>query len=221
MAMRNEFQNELKELHIDLLKMGSVIEKSIDMLIEALQNNEETVFQEIIKRDDIIDQYEMEIEKKCISMILRQQPVAADLRTIATILKIITDLERIADQSSDIAEHMIKMIKKGCVMSNFEMKDIVNMAQFVKKMLTGTIECYVKQDDKEAIKIASDDDIADQYFHDIEQKIQQAMKDNNDFIFQGICYIHIIKYLERMADHCTNICEWVAYRVTGEHKQYN
>lgn len=221
MAMRNQFQNELMDLHNDLLRMGSVVEKTIELMIESLTFRNPVLLQEIVKRDDIVDQYEAEIEKKCLYMMLRQQPVAVDLRSITSILKMITDIERIADQSSDIAEYLIKLTKWNGETVNTDLTDVIQMAETVKQMVGDTIECYVKLDEKRAIAIAKEDDLIDQYFEEIEKRLEEEMKQNSSFITEGICYIQIIKYLERMADHTTNICEWIAYRVTGKHIQYN
>ncbi len=221
MSIRNEFDRELNKLHNEVLKMGSVIEETLNMTIEALKNRSISVLEEIIRRDDIIDQYESDIERSCLNMIIRQQPVAADLRAIASVLKIITDMERIADQSSDIAEYMIQIIQKGCRAESFDLTDILHMASRAKDMVVETIECYVNLDVGRAIEISQRDDEIDRYFSGIAKNIEQKMKENGDFIFEGICYLYIIKYIERIADHSTNICEWVAYRVTGEHNSYN
>lgn len=219
--MREEFEKELKELHKELLKMGTAIEKTIDMLLDSFQTRNVKALEEVIQRDDIIDELEAEIEQKCINLILKQQPVAADLRNIASVLKIITDMERIADQCSDAAEYMIKMIEGSAKEYRFNIEAIIGMALQVKKMVSGTIDCYVHLDVDNAVKISLEDDIVDNYFNEINEQIQYKMKETPENIFEGVCILYIIKYLERIADHATNICEWVAYRVTGEHKQYN
>lgn len=219
--MREEFQRELKELHKDLLKMGTTIERTIDMLLESFQKRDLKGLQEVIERDDIIDCFECEIERKCIHLILKQQPVAADLRAITSILKMITDMERIADQCSDAAEYMIKIIHINVGSYQYDIAPIINMALQVKKMVSVTIDCYVNLDENNAIKISLEDDIVDNYFKEINKQIQQTMQNNPETILEGVCLLYIIKYLERIADHATNICEWIAYRVTGEHKQYN
>lgn len=219
--MRAEFENELKQLHKELLIMGSVLEKTMDIMLEAIEKRDITALEKVIDRDDIIDDYEYSIEKKCLSMILRQQPVAADLRTIASILKIITDLERIADQCSDVAKYEIKILKNQSKPSGFDNSSIIKMAEQVKKMVTSTIDCYVNLDAKKAVKVSMEDDIVDNYFSEITKQIQEEMIKNKEFVNEGICLLYIIKYIERMGDHTTNVCEWIAYRVTGEHKQYN
>ena len=219
--MREEFQSELKGLHKDLVKMGTVIEKNLDMLIGAMLSKDEAVLQDIIDRDDIIDGYEQKIEKRCISLILKQQPVAVDLRTITSVLKIITDLERIADHCTDIAEYVLKIKHCNVQEEHFNMDKIVEMLRQTKKMIAATIDSYVNHDADTAIKISMADDMIDDYFHAIVEDIEEVMKQDTQYIHEGICLLLITKYIERMADHATNICEWIAYRVTGEHKQYN
>lgn len=219
--MRVLYNQDLQNLHDELLKMGSAIEKSLDLTIEALNTNNEDLMHEIIERDDIIDNFEIEIEKRCLTLISMQNPVAGDLRAIASILKIITDLERIADQSSDIAYYLLKITKNGYDGVKFDVAHIVEMAKYVKKMLARTIECYVSLNKEEAVKICKDDDIVDKLFVSIGNEITEHMTNYPEFIKNGICYLYIIKYCERMADHATNVCEWLAYRVSGEHLLYN
>jgi phosphate transport system protein len=218
MPFRGEYDKELKELHKSLLKMGSYIEQSIDDTMEAFEKQNAKLAREVIERDDIIDSMETAIETECLLLIARQQPIAGDLRMIASILKIITDLERIADQCADISEITVKLSEHPYI--HF-IDEILDMANQVKKMIKQTIDTYVALDVHKAISTAKEDDIVDNYFSDIVQKTQNLMKQDAEFIEQGTNFIFIVKYLERMADHATNICEWVAYRVTGNRQQYN
>lgn len=217
---RTTFEHELSILHTDVLKMGTALEKTIDYLLEGLTKRNTELLQQVVQRDDIIDQLEAEIEKECITLILQQQPVASDLRNVTSVLKMITDIERIADHCTDIAEYFMKILLHH-EKYTFVIEPITEMAIQVKQMISKTIDAYVKLDDKMAIEIAKSDDKVDQYFHDITKQIQQKMKQDNAFVEEGIYFLYIIKYLERMADHTTNICEWIVYRVTGKRKQYN
>ena len=205
--MKNEFQNRLCELHKEIMKMNTTIEKTMDMLIEGME-----------KRDRA--NLEADIEKMCISLILREQPVAFDLRNVTSILKIITDLERIADHCTDIAKYLIEIIDSSDKYL-FDTKDISNMSFIVKEMITSTTECYIKSDEIKARDISLSDDKVDAYFTDIVTSIESIMERDSSKIFQGVRFLYIVKYLERIADHSTNICEWIIYRVTGEHIQYN
>ena len=218
--MRNEFQNRLCELHKEIMKMNTTIEKTMDMLIEGMEKRDRAMLDEVIERDNIVDKLEADIEKMCVSLILREQPVAFDLRNVTSILKMITDLERIADHCTDIAKYLIEIIDSSDKYL-FDTKNISNMSFIVKEMITSTTECYIKSDEIKARDISLSDDKVDAYFTDIVTSIESVMERDSSKIFQGIRFLYIVKYLERIADHSTNICEWIIYRVTGEHIQYN
>ncbi|HIT72425.1 MAG TPA: phosphate signaling complex protein PhoU, partial [Candidatus Fimicola cottocaccae] len=204
--MRNEFQNRLCELHKEIMKMNTTIEKTMDMLIEGMEKRDRAILDEVIERDNIVDNLEADIEKMCISLILREQPVAFDLRNVTSILKIITDLERIADHCTDIAKYLIEIIDSSDKYL-FDTKDISNMSFIVKEMITSTTECYIKSDEIKARDISLSDDKVDAYFTDIVTSIESIMERDSSKIFQGVRFLYIVKYLERIADHSTNICE--------------
>ncbi|NLK96596.1 MAG: phosphate signaling complex protein PhoU [Epulopiscium sp.] len=215
MPIRYEFEKELTRMHKELLKMGALIEQSIDDTIKAMKNQDVALAREVIQRDDEIDQMELVMEAECIMLVTRQQPIASDLRLIASVLKIVTDLERIADHCADISEYVIRLSNEPY---KKPLEHIPMMAQQVKKMVKDTIDSYVEKDIGKARKVIDDDDIVDKYFEDIVKEIQDLMKIQEDFIIQGTYFIFIIKYLERMADHATNICEWIEYNITGKLK---
>ena len=192
----------------------------MDMLIEGMEKRDREMLDEVIERDNIVDNLEADIEKMCVSLILREQPVAFDLRNVTSILKMITDLERIADHCTDIAKYLIEIIDSSDKYL-FDTKDISNMSFIVKEMITSTTECYIKSDEIKARDISLSDDKVDAYFTDIVTSIESVMERDSSKIFQGVRFLYIVKYLERIADHSTNICEWIIYRVTGEHIQYN
>lgn len=217
MPIRQEFEKELTKMHNHLLKMGVMIEQSIDDTIKALKDKDIKLAQEVIRRDDEIDRMEAEMETQCIIMITRQQPIAGDLRLITSVLKIVTDLERIADHCADISEYTIRLASEPYQESP---KNIPLMAEQVKKMVKETIDSYIHKDEEEAKKVINDDDIVDRYFHNIIEEIQELMKNDKNFIIQGTYFIFIVKYLERMADHATNICEWIVYNITGKLKHH-
>lgn len=215
MPIRYEFEKELTRMHKELLKMGALIEQSIDDTIKAMKNQDVALAREVIQRDDEIDQMELVMEAECIMLVTRQQPIASDLRLIASVLKIVTDLERIADHCADISEYVIRLSNEPY---KKPLEHIPMMAQQVKKMVKDTIDSYVEKDIGKARKVIDDDDIVDKYFEDIVKEIQDLMKIQEDFIIQGTYFIFIVKYLERMADHATNICEWIEYTITGKLK---
>ncbi|ADY54505.1 phosphate uptake regulator, PhoU [Syntrophobotulus glycolicus DSM 8271] len=216
---RNTFAKELEELHLDLINMGSLVEDSINNSLSALRNEDLELAALVIKADDIVDDYERKIEKKCLNLIARQQPLAGDLRKISTALKMITDMERIADHSSDIAKLTIKMAQENMIKTWIKpLIDIPEMAEQAKKMVKTSLDSYVKQDINMAQSLYEHDNIVDGLFIKIVQELSLIMKEHPNAVDQAVNLIFIAKYLERMADHATNIGEWVIYNVTGRHK---
>jgi phosphate transport system protein len=214
MVARHSFEAGLEDLHLDLIKMGSLVEESIDKTIKALVNQDTELAGKILADDDIVDDLEKKIEKKCIDLIARQQPLAKDLRAISAALKIITDMERIADHSSDIAEITIRIGNDKHVKP---LVDIPKMADMAKAMVSKAIDAYVRTDIELAREICASDDDVDDLFKKIVMDLINIMKSDPEKVEQATDFMFIAKYLERMADHATNIGEWVAYTVTGEH----
>ncbi len=211
---RHFFDKELEELHLELIKMGSLVEESIENTIQALKKQDTALARKIFKNDDIIDDLEKKIEKICLTLIARQQPLAKDLRSISTALKIITDMERIADHSADIAEITIRMADEKYIKP---LIDIPKMAELAKLMVNKSIDAFVKQDIELAKSVCRSDDEVDDLFMKIILELVSFMKNDPQSVEQGINFMFIAKYLERMADHATNISEWVVFNVTGEH----
>lgn len=215
MVARHFFEKELEGLHLELIKMGSLVEESIDNTILALKKQDVELAGKVFRNDDVIDDMEKKIEKLCLTLIARQQPLAKDLRTISTALKIITDMERIADHSSDIAEITIRMANEKYIKP---LIDIPLMAEMAKHMVNKAIDAYVKQDMDLAMEVCKSDDAVDDLFSKIVLELINIVKNDAEATEQAIDFMFIAKYLERMADHATNIGEWVVYNVTGEHE---
>lgn len=214
MVTRHSFDQGLDDLHLDLINMGSLVEESIDNTILALRRQDVELAKQVFKNDDVIDELEQRIEKKCMNLIARQQPLAKDLRTISAALKIITDMERIADHSSDIAEITIRMANEKYIKP---LIDIPKMAELAKQMVNKSIDAYIKQDINMAQEVCASDDEVDDLFNKIILELINIMKNDANTIEQATDFMFIAKYLERMADHATNIGEWVVFNVTGEH----
>jgi phosphate transport system protein len=211
---RNFFDKELDKLHLELIKMGSLVEESIDNTIVALKKQDVAMAKKIFNNDDIIDDLEKKIERICLNLIATQQPLAKDLRSISAALKIITDMERIADHSSDIAEITIRMAHEKYIKP---LIDIPRMAELARIMVNKSIDAYIKQDMALAIEVCKSDDAVDDLFSKITLELINLMKNDSSTIEQGIDLMLIAKYLERMADHATNIGEWVVFNITSEH----
>ncbi|AUS98861.1 phosphate transport system regulatory protein PhoU [Clostridium thermosuccinogenes] len=215
---RHHFDKELEELHHELIRMGSMVEESIENAIYALKKQDIELAKKVLDNDDAIDAQEKKIERICLMLIARQQPLAKDLRVISTALKIITDMERIADHSSDICEITLRMANERYVMP---LIDIPLMAEKAKQMVNKAIDAYVKRDVELAKEVCASDDAVDELFSKITFEVTSIMRNNSEAVEQCVDFILIAKYLERMADHATNIGEWVIFSVTGEHMHLN
>lgn len=211
--MRKTFITQLDELNNNVIKMGSILELSTNEMILALENTDIEISKKIIDRDDEIDLLEQQIERECINIIAKQQPLATDLRKITSIMKIITDIERIADQCADISEYIIRLSKLPKVTPPKNLSDMIGA---MKKMVIDTIDSFVEGNLEKATKVIQADDEVDGYFEKIAEELSEIMQKDSKKVPQCICYLMIIKYLERMADHATNIAEWITFIITGD-----
>lgn len=214
MATRKLYDDELKDLSSALIRMGTTAIDAVTRSMLALKTFDKALAKEIIEDDANINAMERDIETMCLKLILKQQPVATDLRKISTGIKMITDIERIGDAASDIAE--ISMYHDSCNFPELQ-EEVLLMAESAKEMVASAIEAYVKGDLELAIQTMAKDDIVDDYFLKIRKELgSQIYKDTMD-MDTLIDYLMIVKYLERIGDHAVNICEWVQFYVTGIH----
>lgn len=214
MPERIELKKELEKIHMDLVKMGATIEKSMDDMIEAFLTQNAELAREVIERDDEIDDLELQVEQDCIRLIARQQPMATDLRDTAAILKIITDLERIGDHCSDISQYIINLSEEKYVKS---IDAIPVMTQKVKAMVADSIDACIRRDVELSKEICARDEEINRMFYAIIDEIVDLINQHPEYARQFKEFMFIVKYLERMGDHATNICEWIIYSVTGSH----
>jgi len=212
--MRSKFDEQLLLLNDMLVEMGAKIEKSIKRATEAIVNHDKKMAKKAITHDKDIDQMEKEIEALCLRLLLRQQPVAKDLRLISAALKMITDMERIGDQAADISEIAKFLIGKEYIIS---LENIPLMAELTSKMVTDSIDAFVKRDLELAQKVIDDDDAVDDLFDKVKDDVIKQIRDNPDHGDQAIDYMMVAKYFERIGDHATNIAEWVVFSITGRH----
>ena len=211
--MRNRFDEQLFELNRELIEMGSMCEEAIAQVAKALTMGDVKLAKTIKEDASGIDQMERDIERRCMRLLLHQQPVARDLRQISAALKMITDMERIGDMAEDIAE--IVVFLKGHTME--DMKMVLDMALETSKMVTASVDAFVKKDIVLAEAVLVQDDIVDDYFSKIKSGIIRLISEKaNDGEF-ALDILMISKYFERIGDHATNIAEWVIYSVTGSH----
>ena len=212
--MRSRFDEQLILLNKKMTQMGALCEELIAFVAKALLNGDIEGAREVKSRGQEIDHMEREIEAICLRLLLQQQPVAKDLRVVSAALKMITDMERIGDQAEDIAD--IIPVLNGRTVAEFV--DLKLMAEATCKMVTDSIDAYVRQDVKLARMILEHDDIVDDAFRKMKDTLIKMITDNNADGEYAVDLLMIAKYFERIGDHATNIAEWVEFSVTGIHK---
>lgn len=211
--MRKTYIEELKNLDESLLKFGSMAEKILTMAVDALVNHDIELALATINFEKQMDTKYMEIEQNCISILALQQPVAKDLRKIVAIIKILSDIERIGDLSEDIADIVVAIGKEKYIKPLLDIPKLYNVC---KQMISSSLDCYARKDEIKAYKIYAMDDLADRLFSLITTDIMNLANENLDYIYQGMQFMMVARYLERIADHATNICEGINYIVTGD-----
>ena len=211
--IRQGFDQELETLRQDLVHMGQIVQDSITNAVDALARRDKALARQVMDGDDVIDAMQVDIEDRCISLIARQQPVAKDLRILGTGLKITTDLERIGDHAFDIAKIVLLIGDEPLIKP---LVDIPRMAVMAQSMLNDSLQAYLKLDIGLAEKVCRDDDMVDQLYHQVFRELLTYMLEDPKKINQATQLIFVARYLERIADHSTNVAEWVIYLVTGE-----
>ena len=212
--MRSRYDEELKNLHGALIDMGAMIESAISGAITALENRDIQKAKDIIAYEEEIDAQERLIEEMCMKLLLRQQPVASDLRKISTTLKLITDMERIGDHAADISELAI-MLRDLPQMNSASLRE---MAVQTSTMLISSVEAYVEQDEEKARAVIRQDDVVDDLFVTVKREMIEAIQKNSDCSETAADLLMAAKYFERIGDHATNIAEWTLYALTGRHE---
>lgn len=211
--MRSHFDEQLAQLSRELTEMGALCEEVITLSAKALADSDKALAARVAPLDAEIDQKERDIESLCLKLLLQQQPVARDLRQISAALKMITDMERIGDQAEDIAEIVTYM--------EFECADcslLREMAKATIKMVTESVDAYVRRDIELAGQVIAEDDIVDDYFSRVKRELIAQIAENPSGGEQTLDLLMIAKYFERIGDHAVNIAEWVIFSVTGIHK---
>ena len=213
--VRNRFDEQLHTLGHELLEMGALIERAIRSATDALVKQDVEAALQAIAADKEVDQAERDIESLCLKLLLQQQPVARDLRLISSALKMITDMERIGDQASDIAELVIYLSKEPYIK---ELTHLPQMAENAIRMVTGALDAYVRKDVVLAQEVMAMDDAIDALFATVKDELIAAIRNDAAAGSQAIDLLMIAKYYERIGDHAQNIAEWVEYALTGRHK---
>ncbi len=216
--MRNQFDRQLNDLNGQLITMGHMIEQAIEHAIEAMMHRDVEKARKNMQYDEEIDQQERDIETLCMKLLMKQQPVARDLRLISAALKMITDMERIGDQSADISEISIHLADE----EHLPKMDIIKkMAAESMLMVVNSIEAFVARDLKQAEEVIAKDDEIDGLFEDARNALVEMIQKETVSAEVAVDLLMVAKYFERIGDHATNIAEWVIYSINGIHESLN
>ena len=217
MSIRKMFEEELSELKTELVAMCRLTEEMIDNAITALVERDRELGKSISLSDKKVDEYEMDIEKRCMRILLKQQPVAKDFREVSTALKMITDIERFGDQASDIGDLVYTMpgdkyIKK--------LDHITAMGNLAKKMVRQSVDSFIENNEPLADEVIALDDKMDELFLTVKNELIELIKKDGANGDQAIELMMVAKYLERIGDHAVNVAEWTKYNETGVHLKF-
>ncbi len=211
--MRNKFDEQLELLNRELIEMGALCERSLKIIVDELLSGDMTHNEEVIHAESEIDQKERDIEQLCLKLLLQQQPVAGDLRQISAALKMITDMERIGDQTQDIAE----ILNYGTLGALYHDHVLVQMAKAAMQMVTGSVDAYVRNDAALAEAVMRQDDEVDRLFLREREELIAIIAADPQSGEIALDQMMIAKYFERIGDHAVNIANWVYFSITGSH----
>lgn len=213
--MRNKFDEQLKELNNEMIKMGQMIEEGITNAVKALGTGDIELAKKTMKDDEFVDKAQKRIETLCFNLLIQQQPVARDLRTITAAMKMVTDMERIGDHAADISEMTIYLSNTQDVP---KLEHISKMASETLLMLNWSIEAYVERSAEKAEKVIAYDDVVDDLFMEVKSDIVSMIHNDPKEGEQAIDMLMVAKYFERIGDHATNIAEWVLFSLQTKEK---
>ncbi|OFI47505.1 phosphate transport system regulatory protein PhoU [Floricoccus tropicus] len=212
--LRSQFEDELNKLHNQFYSMGTQVSAQLNKAVRAFVSHDKELAEEVIASDEEINYLETKLETKSLEMIALQQPVSHDLRTIITVLKASSDLERMGDHAVSIAQAAINLKGEERIPSVEE--DITIMGEKVKNIVDASLNAYMQGDEVRAREIATWDNDINLMFSEIQNKVLEGMKDNTDTIHTGKEYLMTLTYLERIGDYAKNLCEWIVYLKTGK-----
>ena len=213
--VRNKFAEQMALLLSSVRVMGVNLEEALDKVIDNLENKDVALAQAIIGGDDDFDNSEVDIERQCLELVLTQTPVATDWREIASCLKLVGDMERIADHCSDISQYTLRLAEKDPVPMP---ENFMSMLKVMRQMVYDSITAISENDVELAQKVMTTDDEVDTYFREMRQDLTSMMQQYPQLVPQYVDYLMIAKYVERIADHATNIAQWVLFVVNNELK---
>ena len=212
--MRNQFDRQLNTLNGELIQMGHMVEQAIEHAIEAMVHQDAEKARQNMEFDSEVDQQEKDIETLCMKLLMKQQPVARDLRLISAALKMITDMERIGDQAADISELALCLVNEKELPMMDRMKQ---MSQECMLMVMKALEAFVAKDIEMAKKVIARDDVIDAMFDDTKKEVIELIQNHGAGAEVATDLLMVAKYFERIGDHATNIAEWVIFSINGHH----
>ncbi len=217
MSARKQFEEELTDLKTELVKMCRLTENMLETAIKALTEQDPELGKSVAAMDKQVDEYEMDIEKKCMRILIRQQPVAKDFREVSCALKMITDIERFGDQASDIGDIVYSL---GGAEYIKKLTHITEMGKLAIEMVSESVNSFILDDEKLADKVVTKDDRMDELFLTVKGELVALIAKDGKNSDQAIDLMMIAKYLERIGDHAVNVAEWTKYNETGVHTKY-
>ena len=213
--MRKQYDLELNELNTQLIKMAAAVEQAVADAMKALKERDKKLADAVSENDRDVDRMERQIEDMCLMLLLKQQPVAGDLRFISAALKIITDLERIGDHAQDICEISLTMDDKPLSVTT---DLITRMFEESTAMIKMAVDAFITKDEDLATQCINHDDVVDDLFVQVRKKLIGKLQSGKEDPEELVDLLQIAKYLERVGDHAQNIGEWVIFSLTGHHK---
>lgn len=217
MSVRKLFEEELSGLKTELVEMCRLTEQMINNAITALVNRDRELGKSVGLADKRVDEYEMDIEKRCMRILLRQQPVAKDFREVSTALKMITDIERFGDQASDIGDLVYTMPGERYIK---KLEHITAMGNLAEKMVRESVNSFISNNEALANEVIALDDKMDDLFLTVKKELIELIKKDGANGDQAIELMMVAKYLERIGDHAVNVAEWTKYNETGVHEKF-
>lgn len=209
--VRSRFMAQMEQLNTELIVMGTLCENALEKVANALDNPTDEVSRDIIILSKKTEEKERELENICINLLLKQQPVASDLRQISSALKMVTDMRRIGEVAGNIAE----ILNQDNLRMDYDTSILKKMAAATKKMVSNTLDAFVKSDIRTAQQVERDDDQVDELFAQSKHELIQIIRNSQDSGEQAIDYLMIAKYFEKIGDHAVNISQWVLFMITG------
>ncbi|MBQ7840528.1 MAG: phosphate signaling complex protein PhoU [Lachnospiraceae bacterium] len=212
MTPRKIYDQELALLRDSLEDMANMVEASLNNLFFAIENKDNELAKQIIKDDHNINNMERSIESQCLSLITKQQPIAGDLRIVSSILKVVTDVERIGDHASDIAELILRLNNAQLETYSAHLQPMITAT---KEMVHDAVSAFINRDRDHSAEVIESDDVVDELFNKVKTDIANRLRTENGDVDECIDVLMIAKYLERIGDHAVNICEWEIFKETG------